>query len=149
MVHKHRLVFCCCFDSGTREITLWIKKGRFSYGNVQITYYFDPKSDLPWTRIEITSTLGLQCKQKHDLLLGLYILLTSTTMFLTRVFIQNKKTLSKYLWYCLILILLLAKSSPSVVESHVGEIKDVITRASSGREAPLSHKRWQALHSSL
>ena len=26
--HKHRPVFCC-FDSGTREITLWIQKGAF------------------------------------------------------------------------------------------------------------------------
>ena len=25
--HKHRPVFCCCFESGTREITLRVQKG--------------------------------------------------------------------------------------------------------------------------
>ena len=30
----------------------------------------DPKSDLPCTRIETTSSVGLKCKQKHYLLLG-------------------------------------------------------------------------------
>ena len=31
----------------------------------------DPKSDFPCARIEITTSfLGLKCKQKHDLLLG-------------------------------------------------------------------------------
>ena len=68
--HKHRPVFCCCFDSGTREITLWIQKGAFPHTE---TYkqrsILDSKSDLPCTRIVTTSSLGLQCNQKHDLLL--------------------------------------------------------------------------------
>ena len=32
---KHMPVFCCSFDSGTREITLRNQKGCFPYGNVQ------------------------------------------------------------------------------------------------------------------
>ena len=27
--HKHRPAFCCCFDSGTREIPLWIQNPTF------------------------------------------------------------------------------------------------------------------------
>ena len=68
---KHRPVFCCCFDSGTREITLRIQKERYPMETYTQRSILDSKSDFPCTRIERTiSSLGLKCKQKHNLLLG-------------------------------------------------------------------------------
>ena len=50
--HKYRLVFYCCFDSSTREITLLIKKGR---KRIKQRSILNPKSDFSCTRIETTT----------------------------------------------------------------------------------------------
>ena len=82
---KHKPVFFCCFSSGPREITLGIQKGAFPYRNVLSTYFFlfrvislvqgksllgFKKGRFPYINVLRTSSLGLKCKQKHDLLLG-------------------------------------------------------------------------------
>ena len=68
---KHRPVFCYSSGSGAREITLGIQKGAFPLQKRTENVIFYSESDFPCARIEtITSSLGLKCKQKHDLLLG-------------------------------------------------------------------------------
>ena len=64
---------------------LGCKKGRFPYRNVLNTYFFIQrvislvqgksllgfkKGRFPYRNVLRTSSLGLKCKQKHDLLLG-------------------------------------------------------------------------------
>ena len=68
---KHRPVFCYCFGSDAREITLRIQKGAFPLQKHTESVILYSESDFPCARIEtISSSLGLKCKEKHDLLLG-------------------------------------------------------------------------------
>ena len=54
-------------ESGTREM-LDPKRGLSPTETYKQRSILEPKSDIPCTRIETTLSLGVKCKQKHDLL---------------------------------------------------------------------------------
>ena len=70
MVHKIGLCFVVVLILVQGKSLSGSKKGVSPTETCKQLSVLDSKSDFPCTKIETTTSTGLKCKQKHDLLLG-------------------------------------------------------------------------------